>query len=84
MQRGDDTGVTGAAVIVVILAITVGRAAWKKPNAGARLAALLGLIVALWLIFAVATPSGGATVAVDAAKGIAALAVGIGKILATF
>ena len=84
MQRSDDQGVTGAAILVVILAVIVGRGAWKKPNAGARLAALLGLIIAVWFIFAVADPSGGGTLAVDAAKGIAALATGIGKILATF
>jgi hypothetical protein len=74
----------GAAVLVVLFAIWVGKSAWKKPNAGARLAALLGLIIACWLIFAVATPNGGELVAVDAAKGVAALAVGIGKVLATF
>lgn len=72
---------TGAAALVVILAIIVGRGAWKKPNAGARLAALLGLIIAVWLIFAVATPNGGELVAVDAAEGIKALMVGIGHVL---
>lgn len=75
---------TGAAVLVVLFTIWVGKSAWKKPNAGARLAALLGLIIGLWLIFAMASPVGGETVAVDAAKGIGALAVGIGKVLATF
>lgn len=84
LQPGDDDPVTGAAVLVVILAVVVGRGAWKKPNAGARLAALLGLIIAVWLIFAVASPVGGEMVAVDAAKGIGALAVGIGNIPATF
>ncbi len=84
MRLADDDAVTGAAVLVVILVFTVGRAAWKKPNAGARLAALLGLIMAIWFIFAVADPSGGGTVAVDAAKGIGELATGLGKILATF
>jgi type IV secretory pathway protease TraF len=74
----------GAAALVVLFAIWVGKSAWKKPNAGARLAALLGLVIGLWFIFAVATPNGGELVAVDAAKGVAALAVGIGKVLATF
>lgn len=75
---------TGAAALIVILAIVVGRGAWKHSNSGASLAALLGLIIAVWLIFAVADPSGGSLVAVDAARGVAALAVGIGKVLATF
>lgn len=74
----------GAAVIVVLFAIWIGKSAWKKPNSGARLAALLGLIVAVWFIFAVADPAGGGMVAVDAARGAAALAVGIGHLLATF
>ena len=81
---GDDDPVTGAAILVVILATMVGRGAWKHSNSGASLAALLGLIIGIWLIFAIADPAGGGAVAVDAAKGISALAVGIGKILATF
>jgi hypothetical protein len=84
MQCGDDDAMAGAAILVVILAVTVGRAAWKKPNAGARLAALLGLIVGLWFIFAVAAPTGAGTLAVDAAKGLGELAVGLGKIISTF
>lgn len=75
---------TGAAVLVVVLVILVARGSWKRPNSGARLAALLGLIIGLWFIMAVASPSGGELVAVDAAKGVAQLAVGVGKILATF
>ena len=74
----------GAAVIVVLFTIWVGKSAWKKPNSGARLAALLGLIIGLWFVFAVADPTGGGTAAEDAAKGVAALAVGLGKVLATF
>lgn len=75
---------TGAAVIVVMFAIWAGKSAWAKPNAGARLAALLGLIIAVWFIFAVADPAGGGLLAVDAAKGIGALAVGLGKFLGMF
>lgn len=74
----------GAGVIVVLFTIWVGKSAWKKPNAGARLAALLGVVIACWFVLAVAVPTAGGTIAVDSAKGIAALAVGIGKILATF
>lgn len=75
---------TGAAALVVILAVAVGRGAWRHSNSGASLAALLGLVIGVWLIFAVADPSGGSLVAVDAAKGIGELAVGLGRILATF
>lgn len=75
---------TGAAVLVVILAVTVGRAAWKHSNSGASLAALLGLIIGLWLIMAVAAPTGAGTLAVDAAKGLGELAVGLGKVIASF
>ena len=74
----------GAAVLVVILAIVVGRAAWKKPNAGARLAALLGLIIGLWFILAAGSPSGAGMLAGDAARGIMELAAGIGKVISTF
>lgn len=74
----------GAAVIAILLAIWVGKSAWKHSNSGASLAALLGLIVACWLIFAVADPAGGGMVAVDAARGIGAFAVGLGKIIASF
>lgn len=74
----------GAAVIVVLFAIWVGKSAWKKPNAGARLAALLGLIIGVWFIFAVADPQGGGLVAEDAAKGVEAFAAGIGKFLGMF
>ena len=69
---------------MVILAVTVGRAAWKKPNAGARLAALLGLIIAVFLIFAVASPAGAGKIAVDSAIGIGQLFAGIGHIIGTF
>jgi hypothetical protein len=82
--RGDDDGVAGAAVIVVLFVVWVGKSAWKKPNAGARLAALLGLIVGVWFIFAVADPAGGGLVAEDAAKGIGAFAVALGKLLGSF
>ena len=74
----------GAAVLVVILAIVVGRAAWKHSNSGASLAALLGLIIGLWFVFAAAAPDGAALLAEDAAKGVVALAVGLGKVLSTF
>jgi hypothetical protein len=84
LQRADDDGVAGAAVLVVILVVLVGRGAWKKPNAGARLAALMGLIIGLWFIMAAASPAGAGLVASDAAKGVIALAVGIGRIVATF
>jgi len=80
----DDTGVAGAAVLVVLLAVWVGRSAWKKNNAGARLAALLGLIIACWLIFAAGSPSGAGTLATDAAKGVMALAAGLGQFLGKF
>jgi F0F1-type ATP synthase assembly protein I len=76
--------VTGAAVLVVVLVILVARGSWKHSNSGASLAALLGLVIAVWLIFAVASPSGGELVAVDAGEGVKALAVGLGHILATF
>jgi hypothetical protein len=78
---GGDTGAAGAAVLVVLLVIWVGKSAWKHNNAGARLAALLGLILACWFIFAAADPSGGGLVAADAAKGVTAFAVGLGKVL---
>lgn len=68
----------------MILVYTVGRAAWKKPNAGARLAALLGLAIAVFLIFAVASPAGAGKVAVDSAIGIGELFKGIGNIISTF
>ena len=84
LRRRDDNPVAGAAVLVVLLAIWVGKSAWKKPNSGARLAALLGLIIGLWFIFAVADPHGGGMVALDAAEGVKDLAVGLGHILATF
>ena len=74
----------GAAVLVVLLAIWVGKSAWKKPNAGARLAALLGLIIACWLIFAAGSPSAAGMLAADAAKGIMGLAVGLGKVIGSF
>jgi len=45
---------------------------------------LYGLIIGLWLIFAVAAPTGAGTLAVDAAKGLGELAVGLGKIISTF
>lgn len=70
-----------AAIIVVILAVTVGRACWKKPNAGARLAALLGLTAALFLAFAVTSPSGAATFLTDAASGLGQLFAGIGNVI---
>lgn len=71
-----------AAVLVVFLAAWVGRSAWSKPNSGARLAALLGLIIGLWAIFAAGSPSGAVTLAGDVARGIAALAAGLGHFLA--
>ena len=74
----------GAAVIVVLFAVWVGKSAWKKNNAGARLAALLGLIIACWLILAAGSPSGAGTLATDAAKGVMALAVGLGQFLSKF
>jgi len=74
----------GAAVIVVLFAVWVGKSAWKKNNAGARLAALLGLIIACWLIFAAGSPAGAGTLAADVAKGVMALAVGLGQFLGNF
>jgi len=74
----------GAAVIVVLFAVWVGKSAWKKPNAGARLAALLGLIIGLWFVFAAGSPSGAGLLALDAAKGVMALAVGLGQFLSKF
>lgn len=71
-------------MIVVLFTIWVGKSAWKKPNAGARLAALLGTIIGVWFIFAVADPAGGALLAEDAAKGVGAFAVGLGKFLGMF
>lgn len=70
-----------AAVIVVIFAIWIGRAAWGKPNAGARLAALLGLIIGLWFVFAAASPAGAGLLALDAGKGVVAFASGLGRFL---
>ena len=84
MRYGDDDTVAGAAALVVILAVTIGRGAWKKPNAGARLAALLGLTIALFLLLAVASPSGAGKVVVDSATGITNLFKGIGDIIGTF
>ncbi len=84
MRLADDDPVAGAAVLVVILVYTVGRAAWKKPNAGARLAALLGLSIAVFLLFAVADPAGAGKVATDSAEGIGQMFKGIGNIIATF
>jgi uncharacterized membrane protein YedE/YeeE len=74
-------GMAGAAVLVVLLAVWVGRSAWKKNNAGARLAALLGLIIGLWFVFAAGSPSGAGTVALDAARGVMALAAGLGHVI---
>lgn len=71
----------GAAVIIVLLAIVTGKAAWKKPNAGARFGALLSVIIVCWLILAAGSPSGAGTAASDAAQGVMALAVGLGKTL---
>ena len=71
-------------MIVILLAMWVGKSAWKHANSGASLAALLGVIIACWMVFAVADPAGGGLVAVDAARGLGAFAVGLGKILATF
>lgn len=68
-----------AAVITVLLVVWVGKSAWAKPNAGARLAALLGLLIGLWFVFAAGSPLGAMTLAGDAAKGIMQLAVGLGK-----
>jgi hypothetical protein len=69
------------AIIVVILGAMVGRAAWKRPNAGARLAALLGLIGALWLVFAVSDASAAGSLVVDMGRGIGALASGLGYVI---
>jgi len=74
----------GAAVIVVLFAVWVGKSAWKKPNSGARLAALLGLIIACWLIFAAGSPAGAGTLAADVAKGVMGFAVGLGQFLSKF
>jgi hypothetical protein len=71
----------GAAVIVVLFAVWVGKSAWSRPNAGARLAALLGLIIGCWFIFAAGSPSGAGTIALDAAKGVMELAAGLGSFL---
>jgi len=76
--------VAGAAVLVVLLAVWVGKSAWKRNNAGARLAALLGLIIACWLIFAAGSPAGAGLLALDAAKGVMGLAVGLGQFLSKF
>lgn len=70
-----------AAALVVILAVTVGRASWKHSNSGASLAALLGLIIGLFFIFAAGSPSGATTLASDAAHGVMALAVGLGRFI---
>jgi hypothetical protein len=63
------------------MAIIVGRAAWSKPNAGAHIAALLGLIIACWFILAAGSPSGATAAASDTARGVMALAVGLGKVI---
>jgi hypothetical protein len=73
--------VAGAAVFVVLLAIITGRAAWSKPNAGARFGALLSVIIVCWLILAAGCPSGAGALASDTAQGVMALAAGLGKVI---
>jgi uncharacterized membrane protein YedE/YeeE len=76
--------VAGIAIIVILFAVWVGKSAWAKPNSGARLAAVLGLIVGLWFVFAAGSPSGAGVLASEVARGIVMAAHSLGVFIRQF
>lgn len=71
-----------AAVGVVIVFFALARFTLKgKGNPAARLASLLAVLIALWLLVAVTNPAAAGDVATAAASGTSAAVTGLGHFL---
>jgi hypothetical protein len=70
-----------AGIVVAVYAAVIGRACWTQGNAGARLAALLALNLAIWLLIAVADPHAAGQLAGWLSQGITEDAHGIGSFI---
>ena len=79
---GDDTGVTAAAILVALGLILIVRLVWGKANPGAKLAAIGGVLFAIWACLAVASPIAAGVVAAGLASGIVGIIHGIAGLIA--
>lgn len=72
-------GVVVALGILLIVWVT-----WRRQNTGARIGAILAVLLFLWVTVAIAAPASAALVAAGIASGFSQLVTGIGHFLAMF
>lgn len=70
-----------AGVTVVIAAIVLVRAVWKRANPGARLAAIGGVSLAIWLLIGMASPADAGKLAAWLLGGVAAVVTGAAHLI---
>ena len=70
-----------AGATVVILGIIVVRAVWKRANPGARLAAIGGVTLAVWLLIGMANAADAGKLAAWLLGGVAAVATGTAHLI---
>jgi hypothetical protein len=69
-------GVVVAVGILFIIAVT-----WKRANTGARIGAIIGALIFLWLAVALVNPAAAGTVAAAVPSGFSQLVNGIGHFI---
>lgn len=72
---------TAAGVAVFLAGIIIVRAVWSRANPGARLAAIGGVALALWLFVGIAAPHQAGTLAAWLAQGVATDALGAAHLI---
>lgn len=72
-------GIVVAMGIIIIISVT-----WKRINTGARMGAILIVLVFLWLVIALVNSTSAALVAEGIANGFSQLITGIGHFIGMF
>lgn len=72
---------TAAGVMVFIAGIVIVRAVWSRGNPGARLAAIGGVALALWLFVGIAAPHDAQVLAGWLVQGVATDALGAAHLI---
>ncbi len=72
---------TGAAIVVTLFVIWIGRSAWKKGNAGAKLATLMAVVIVIWAMVALSSLHAAALVAGYAAEGVVGAIHGLAALI---